>query len=144
MEVESFLKIAEKIEHSCLSAEQQEKMITKVADLSRFIESYDPSIEIVSWMRYRVNIIQHSGANKGVIFCDYQDLFSARAYYSSASLADLKKLEQLEGLWLVVISNCGTDNLRSLKKMINAQSLEKIYDEIFSLNFLQSEVQTVK
>ena len=144
MKVESFLKIVEEIEHSCLSAEQQEEMITKVVDLSRFIQSYDPSIEIVSWMRYRVSIIRHSGASKGVIFCDHKDLFSASTYYSNANLADLKKIEQLKDLWLVVISSCGTNNLRSFKKVINTQSLDKIYDKIFSLNFLQSEVQIIK
>ncbi|WP_042721363.1 hypothetical protein [Flavobacterium sp. B17] len=144
MKVESFLKIVEEIEHSCLSAEQQEEMITKVADLSRFIQSYDPSIEIVNWMRYRVSIIRHSGASKGIIFCDHKDLFSASTYYSNANLADFKKNDQLEDLWLVVISSCGANNLRSFKKVINAQSLDKIYDKIFSLNFLQSEVQIIK
>lgn len=144
MKVEDFLKIVEEIEHSCLSAEQQEEMITKVADLSRFIRAYDPSIEIVSWMRYRVSIIRHAEADKGVIFCDHKDLFSANTSYSNASLANLKKLEQLEDLWLVVISSSGTNDLRSLKNVINDRSLDKICDKIFSLDFLQSQVQIIK
>ncbi|QQQ29106.1 hypothetical protein [Chryseobacterium indoltheticum] len=144
MKVESFLEIVEEIEHSCLSAERQEEMITKVADLSRFIQSYDPSIEIVSWMRYRVSIIRHSGASKGVIFCDHKDLFSASTYYSNANLAALKKLDQLEEVWLVVISSCGADSPRPLKNLPADQSLDKIYDKIFSLDFLQSEVQIIK
>lgn len=144
MKVEHFLKIVEEIQNSCLSAEQQEEMITKVSDLSRFIQSYDPSIEVISWMRYRVSIMRHCGTNKGVVFCDHKGLFSASAHYSNASLTDLKKYEQLQELWLVIISNCGANNLGSFEKVINDKSLDKIYDKIFSLNFLQSHVQIIR
>lgn len=144
MEVESFLKIVEEIEHSCLSAEQQEEMITKVADLSRFIQSYDPSIEIIHWMRCKVSIIRYSGTNTGVIFCDDTKQSSANAYYSNARLMDLKKREGLKELWLVVIGSCTSNDLRPFKNLSTDKSLDKIYDKIFSLDFLQSRVQIIK
>ncbi|WP_346984576.1 hypothetical protein [Chryseobacterium sp. POE27] len=144
MEVESFLKIVEEIEHSCLSAEQQEEMITKVADLSRFIQSYDPSIEIINWMRYKGSIIKYSGTNTGVIFCDDTKLPLTRANYSNAGLIDFKKRENLKELWLVVVSSCASNDLRSFKSLITDKSRDKIYDKIFSFDFLQSRVQIIK
>jgi len=144
MEVESFLKIVEEIEHSCLSAEQQEEMITKVADLSRFIQSYDPSIEIIHWLRCKVSIIRYSGVNTGVIFFDNTQESSASAYYSNARLMDFKKREGLKELWLVVIGSCTYNDPGSFKKLSTDKSLDKIYDKIFTLDFLQSRVHIIK
>ncbi len=141
MTVERFLKIVEEIEDSCLSAERQEKMITKVADLSRFIQSYDASIEIINWMRYQVSIIRHCGTNKGIIFYDHTKPPSS--YYFNTKLMDIKNQEDLKELWLVGINSCASKELR-FKNMIRDKSLDRIYDKIFSLDFLRSHIQIIK
>ena len=143
MTVERFLKIVEGIEDSCLSAERQEKMITKVADLSRFIQSYDASIEIINWMRYQVSIIRHCGTNKGIIFYDHTKPPSSNSYYSNTMLMDIKNQEDLKELWLVGINSCASKELR-FKNMIRDKSLDRIYDKIFSLDFLRSHIHIIK
>lgn len=144
MKVESFLKIVEEIEDSCLPAEQQEEMITKVADLSRFIQSYDPSIEILNWMRYKVSIIKHGGTAKGIIICDAAYLGSESSYCSNANLADFKKFNRLKELWLVLINNSASQGLESITDITEDKALHNIYDKIFSLDFLQSQVEIIK
>lgn len=144
MKVESFLKIVEEIEDFCLAAEQQEELITKVADLSRFIQSYDPSIEIINWMWYKVSIIKHAGTTKGIIFCDATYLDSERSYCSNANLADFKKNKHLKELWLVMINSSASQGLKSFTDIIEDKALNNIYDKIFSLNFLQFHVEIIK
>ncbi|WP_144281738.1 hypothetical protein [Chryseobacterium echinoideorum] len=144
MKVESFLKVVEEIEDSYLPVEHQEEMIKKIADLSRFIQSFDPSIEIINWMRYKFTIINHSGTNKGIIFCDHTDRSSESAYYFNASLAEIKKLEQLKELWLVLIIDSASQELKLFRDIIENKSPDNIYDKIFSLDFLRSEVQIIK
>lgn len=144
MKVESFLKIVEEIENSCLSAECREEMITKISDLSRFIQSYDPSIEVINWMVHHISIIRHSGVNKGVIFCDHTKRSSANSNDSNANLINIKNQEGLQELWLVEISSCTSGELRSFINRIEDKSLDKIYDKIFSLDFLRSQVKIIK
>ena len=144
MKLENFLKIVEEIEDSCLSAERQEEMITKIADLSRFIQSYDPSIEIINWMLHHISIIRHSGVNKGIIFCDHTTQSSANSNDSNADLINIKIQEGLKELWLVEIYSCTSGELRSFNNRIEDQSQDKIYDKIFGLDFLRSRIRIIK
>lgn len=143
MKVESFLKIVEEIEYSCLTEGQQEKMITKVADLSRFIQSYNPSIEIIDWMRPKISIIKHSGVNIGVMLCDASRC-SDLSSLSNINLIDYKKREQLKELWLVAVNGSLSQNLKLFTGITEVSSLDRIYDKIFSFDFLQSRVRIIK
>lgn len=145
MMIDSFLKIVEQIEYSCLSAAQKEEMIIQVADLNRFIESYNPEIEVVDWMRRHVNIIRESGEKKGIVLCDPKKLAVSPSFYQNYNcISSIKYQNDLKELWLVYVSDALSNDDHEYTQFLKHDNVQNLYDKIIGLDFLQSRLYSIK
>lgn len=130
-----------------LSDKQQEKKIIQLADITRFIEKYNPDLHIVDYTT-PVNVVQREGKRYGILFCDSKILFESQN--NDVFLANPYTLEMskralaIQELWLVFVEDQCHMSLKPFLSFLEKNTLNTLYDKIFFLNYFQSVIHELK
>ncbi len=130
-----------------LSDKQQEKKIIQLADITRFIEKYNPDLHIVDYTT-PVNVVQREGKRYGILFCDSKILFESQN--NDVFLANPYTLEMskralaIQELWLVFVEDQCHMSLKPFLTFLEKNTLNTLYDKIFFLNYFQSVIHELK
>ncbi|MFZ4929198.1 hypothetical protein [Chryseobacterium sp. Mn2064] len=142
MELTAFHELTQEISLECffMTEAQQEEKVIQLIDLHHFVECFDPEIKILGYLHHPINIVEHDGNKKGILFCD---LKYASVPNSNAS-EEFKRKHQLSELWFVFVEETFVPNTNSYTDAIIENSLDIFYDKIFSFNFFQSVIHPLK
>ncbi|NIF04737.1 hypothetical protein F3J23_04710 [Chryseobacterium sp. Tr-659] len=142
MELTVFHELTQKISLECffMTESQQEEKVIQLIDLHHFIECFDPEIKILNCIHHPINIIEHHDHKKGIIFCD---LKHSLVPDSNAS-EEFKRRYALSELWFVFVEETSVSDMSIYTDAIIENSLDIFYDRIFSFNFFQSIIHSLK
>ncbi len=124
-----------------LDEEQQEIKIIQLTDLIRFVESYNPSIEIIGYS-HSLNIVSDENIRKGILFYDYKLLqhplfFSS--FFSHSYLEILKIQNNVHELWFVFVDDNLNAECQNIEKFIKENNVAEMYDKVFLFDFFESK-----
>lgn len=140
MELAVFQELTQEITSECffMTESQQEEKVIQLIDLHHFIECFDSTIEILSYIHHPINIIKHNGSTKGILFYDRNHCTLPDCNASE----EFKKRNGLSELWFVFVEEGAvTDTAHHLDCIIE-NGLDIFYDKIFLFNFFQSVIQS--
>ncbi len=142
MELKVFQELTEQIDLECfyMTPTQLEEKTIQLIDLHHFIESYNQSLKVIDYINHPINIIEDNGVKKGILFYDLKhdlplDLSTSEAF---------KNQHQLQELWFVFVEE---DHISKFNKHIDflvENSIEFFFNRIFTFNFFQSIIHTLK
>lgn len=142
MELTAFHELAQEISLECffMTESQQEEKVIQLIDLHHFVECFDPEIKILSYLRHPINIVEHDGNKKGILFCD---LKHSTVPDSNAS-EEFRRRYKLSELWFVFVEETFVPDTTGYTDAIIENSLDIFYDRIFTFSFFQSVIQPLK
>jgi hypothetical protein len=141
MDPKEFQQLVEKsVLQYPLNEVQQEERIIELADLVHFVDCFRPSLKIREDQPVGFNIVEERGSRIGVIVCEEERAAEGRNHLTSNDdLSVLKRNEDLESIWLVVVNS----SLRSEKTSYSDLSLDLPavgFDHVFGFNFFARQV----
>ncbi|WP_407481693.1 hypothetical protein [Elizabethkingia meningoseptica] len=144
MDIKEFTNLTEMvIRDRSLTEQQKEEMLIQMADLHRFIKSYNASISLTDFQfQGKVNVITDEGKKKGILFYDLKGLQDDNSYRQLISEAK-KNHGRLKELWLVFVRERNSVKPDSAKRFIHEQNIGYFFDRLFLFDFLQSEVHSL-
>ena len=116
------------------SSVEKENKIIQITDLNRFIECYDPSLEIIDCINYDFCIIGKNNLEKEVILTDI----------SNVNNTIEKSRNKNKESWFVLVNDKLDAALKSIIKNIEDHQINKNYDKVFVFNFFQSSIYEIK
>ncbi len=142
MELKAFHELTQEISSECffMTESQQEEKVIQLIDLHHFVECFDPTIKILSYLHHPINIVEHDGHQTGILFCD---LKHSMIPDSNAS-EEFRRRYDLSELWFVFVEETYITDMAAYTDAIIENSLDIFYDRIFSFNFFQSIIQRLK
>lgn len=142
MELTTFHELTQEISLECffMTESQKEEKVIQLIDLHHFVECFDPKIKIQNYIHHSINIVEQNGEKKGILFCD---LNHSLVPNSNAS-EEFRKRYKLSEIWFVFVEETSASNMASYTDSIIENSLDIFYDRIFSFNFFQSIIHTLK
>mgnify|MGYP003585861413 CR=1 FL=1 len=130
-----------------LSDKQQEKKIIQLADITRFVEKYNPDLHIVDYTT-PVNVVEREGNRYGILFCDSNILFESQnndVYLTNPYTLEIsKRALVIQELWLVFVEDQCHLSLKPFLTFLEKNTLNTLYNKIFFLNYFQSVIHELK
>lgn len=142
MELKAFHELTQKISSECffMTESQQEEKVIQLIDLHHFVECFDPTIKILSYLYHPINIVEYHGHKTGILFCD---LKHSMVPDSNAS-EEFRRRYDLSELWFVFVEETYITDMAAYTDAIIENSLDIFYDRIFTFSFFQSIIQRLK
>lgn len=142
MELTTFQELTQEISQECffMTASQQEEKVIQLIDLHHFIECFNAKIKILSYLHHSINIVNHEGKKKGILFCDLKH----SAVPDSNTSEEFRRRFGLSELWFVFVEETFVPDTACYTDAIIENSLDIFYDRIFTFNFFQSIIQPLK
>ncbi len=142
MELAVFKELTEEITSKCffMTASQQEEKVIQIIDLHHFVECFDPNIKILNYIRHPINIIEHNGIKKGILFYNLKH----SSFPDCNTSEEFKRRHGLSELWFVFVEEETVTHTTHHTDFIIENSLEIFYDRIFLFQFFQSHLQRLK
>ncbi|GEJ44078.1 MULTISPECIES: hypothetical protein [unclassified Chryseobacterium] len=142
MELKAFHELTQEISSECffMTESQQEEKVIQLIDLHHFVECFDPTIKILSYLYHPINIVEYHGHKTGILFCD---LKHSMVPDSNAS-EEFRRRYDLSELWFVFVEETYITDMAAYTDAIIENSLDIFYDRIFTFSFFQSIIQRLK
>ena len=142
MELNIFQKLTDQIDIECfyLTPSQQEEKVIQLIDLHHFVESYHDSLKVIDYINHPINIIEDDGVKKGILFYDLKHNFPLDLLASEA----FKRQYQLQELWFVFVEEDHIVNYNKHIDFLLENGIELFYNRIFTFNFFQSTIHSLK
>lgn len=142
MELKAFHELTQEISSECffMTESQQEEKVIQLIDLHHFVECFDPTIKILSYLYHPINIVEYHGHKTGILFCD---LKHSMVPDSNAS-EEFRRRYDLSELWFVFVEETYITDMAAYMDAIIENSLDIFYDRIFTFSFFQSIIQRLK
>lgn len=142
MELAVFQELTKEITSECffMTASQQEEKVIQLIDLHHFIECFDPEIKVLSYIRHPINIIDHHGIKKGIVFYDLKNT----SFPDCNDAEEFKRRNGLAELWFVFVEENFITDTALYTDCIIENSLDIFYDRIFTFSFFQSIIQPLQ
>ncbi|MBO9690693.1 hypothetical protein [Chryseobacterium sp.] len=142
MELKAFHELTQEISSECffMTESQQEEKVIQLIDLHHFVECFDPTIKILSYLHHPINIVEHDGHQTGILFCDLKHSIVP----DSNASEEFRRRYDLSELWFVFVEETYITDMAAYTDAIIENSLDIFYDRIFSFNFFQSIIQRLK
>lgn len=142
MELTAFHELTQEISLECffMTESQQEEKVIQLIDLHHFVECFDPKMDILSYLHHPINIVEHGGNKKGILFCDLKH----SAVPDSNASEEFRRRYGLSELWFVFVEETFVTDTSGYADAIIENSLDIFYDRIFTFNFFQSIIQPLK
>ncbi len=142
MELKVFQELTERIDLECfyLTPSQQEEKVIQLIDLHHFVESYHDSLKVIDYINHPINIIEDNGVKKGILFYDLKHNFPLDLLASEA----FKRQFQLQELWFVFVEEDHIGNYNKHIDFLFENGIELFYNRIFTFNFFQSTIHSLK
>ncbi len=139
MNVVDFQNFAEEVEKHIENPSRQEEKIIQIVDLGRFIDQYKPSLKIVDCVNYQIQIVEDEGVRKGIQLFDLNK--RNKLPKSDKELLDCYKTEtSIEEIWLVLVEEKETTNLKEVIDYLEVYDLKSCYDKILYFHFSKSTI----
>lgn len=138
MELAVFQELTQEITSECffMTESQQEEKVIQLIDLHHFIECFDSTIKILSYIHHPINIVEQNGSRKGILFYDRNHSTLPDCNTSE----EFKKRNGLSELWFVFVEEGIVTNTEHHLDCIIENGLDIFYDKIFIFNFFQSAI----
>lgn len=142
MELTVFQELTQEISLECffLTESQQEEKVIQLIDLHHFIECFDSEMKILSYLHHSINIVEHEGEKKGILFCDLKH----SAVPDSNASEEFRRRYGLSELWFVFVEETFVQDTACYTDAIIENSLDIFYERIFTFSFFQSIIQPLK
>lgn len=142
MELTVFQELTQEISLECffMTESQQEKKVIQLIDLHHFIECFDSEMKILSYLHHSINIVEHEGEKKGILFCDLKH----SAVPDSNASEEFRRRYGLSELWFVFVEETFVQDTACYTDAIIENSLDIFYERIFTFSFFQSIIQPLK
>ncbi|WP_278352215.1 hypothetical protein [Chryseobacterium gleum] len=142
MELKAFHELTQEISSECffMTESQQEEKVIQLIDLYHFVECFDPKMKILSYLYHPINIVEHDGHKKGILFCDLKHSAVPDCSDSEA----FRRRYGLSELWFVFVEETCHRDKTGYTDVIIENCLDIFYDRIFTFNFFQSVIQPLK
>ncbi|MDM1137186.1 hypothetical protein ACTS9K_07465 [Empedobacter sp. ULE_I145] len=134
MSVKNFNHWVNKLNLLDFSATEKEDKIIQITDLNRFIQCYDPTLEIVDCIHHDFCIIEKNELIKEVKLMDISNLINNETI----------SINRNKESWFVLVNDKLDTTLKSILKTIEEHNISKIYDKVFVFNFFQSSIHEIK
>ncbi|MCL1674539.1 hypothetical protein [Elizabethkingia meningoseptica] len=141
MDIKEFASLTEVITRDAsLTEQQKEEKLVQMADLHRFIKSYNSAINLAECQfQGKINVITEEGKKKGILFYDLKGLQNDKSYRQL--IAEAKRNHgRLKELWLVFVRERDSIQPDSAERFIREQNIAYFFDRLFLFDFLQSEI----
>lgn len=142
MELAVFQELTQEITSECffMTESQQEEKVIQLIDLHHFVECFDPNIKILNYIQHPINIIEHNGTHKGILFYDLKH----SPFPDCNTCEEFKRRHKLSELWFVFVEEETVTHPANHTDFIIENSLEIFYENIFLFQFFQSNIQRLK
>ncbi len=142
MELTVFQELTQEISLECffMTESQQEEKVIQLIDLHHFIECFDSEMKILSYLHHSINIVEHEGEKKGILFCDLKH----SAVPDSNASEEFRRRYGLSELWFVFVEETFVQDTACYTDAIIENSLDIFYERIFTFSFFQSIIQPLK
>lgn len=142
MELTAFHELTQEISLECffMTDSQQEEKVIQLIDLHHFVECFEQKIKILSYLHHPINIVEHNGDKKGILFCDLKHSTVPDSNISE----EFRRRYGLSELWFVFVEETFVPDTAGYTDAIIENSLDIFYDRIFTFNFFQSVIQPLK
>ncbi|MDR6458589.1 hypothetical protein J2786_001682 [Chryseobacterium vietnamense] len=142
MELTTFHELTQEISLECffMTESQQEEKVIQLIDLHHFVECFDAKMKILSYLHHSINIVDHEGEKKGILFCDLKH----SAVPDSNASEEFRRRYGLSELWFVFVEETFIPDTACYTDAIIENSLDIFYDRIFTFSFFQSIIQPLK
>lgn len=142
MELATFHELTQEISLECffMTDSQKEEKVIQLIDLHHFVECFDQRIKILNYIHHSINIIEQNGEKKGILFCD----LSHSPVPDCNASEEFRRRYHLSEIWFVFVEETPASNKAGYTDAIIENSLDIFYDRIFSFNFFQSIIHTLK
>ncbi|MDH5032806.1 hypothetical protein [Chryseobacterium cucumeris] len=142
MELTVFQELTQEISLECffMTESQQEEKVIQLIDLHHFIECFDSEMKILSYLHHSINIVEHEGEKKGILFCDLKH----SAVPDSNASEEFRRRYRLSELWFVFVEETFVQDTACYTDAIIENSLDIFYERIFTFSFFQSIIQPLK
>jgi len=142
MELTAFHELTQEISLECffMTDSQQEEKVIQIIDLHHFVECFEPKMKILSYLHHPINIVEHNGDQKGILFCDLKHSTVPDSNVSE----EFRRRYGLSELWFVFVEETFVPDTAGYTDAIIENSLDIFYDRIFTFNFFQSVIQSLK
>lgn len=142
MELTTFHELTQEISQECfyMTESQKEEKVIQLIDLHHFIECFDSSIKILTYLQHPINIVDRNGDKTGILFCD----LNHSPVPDSNTSEEFKRRYGLSEIWFVFVEETSVSHVASYTDAIIENSLDIFYDRIFSFNFFQSVIHLLK
>lgn len=142
MELTVFQELTQEISLKCffMTESQQEEKVIQLIDLHHFIECFDSEMKILSYLHHSINIVEHEGEKKGILFCDLKH----SAVPDSNASEEFRRRYGLSELWFVFVEETFVQDTACYTDAIIENSLDIFYERIFTFSFFQSIIQPLK
>lgn len=144
MDLKEFINLSNLIlNDSTLTEQQKEEKIIQLADLSRFIECYSSSIKTSECkFRGKINVIVDEGKEKGILFCDLNNLHTTITYKQLVSEAK-KNHGEVKELWLVFVRERETIDAGAALELILHKNISYFFDKLFLFDFFGEKIHSL-
>ncbi|MEN5307310.1 hypothetical protein ABE425_07315 [Chryseobacterium cucumeris] len=142
MELTVFQELTQEISLECffMTESQQEEKVIQLIDLHHFIECFDSEMKILSYLHHSINIVEHEGEKKGILFCDLKH----SVVPDSNASEEFRRRYRLSELWFVFVEETFVQDTACYTDAIIENSLDIFYERIFTFSFFQSIIQPLK
>ena len=142
MELTVFQELTQEISLECffMTESQQEEKVIQLIDLHHFIECFDSEMKILSYLHHSINIVEHEGEKKGILFCDLKH----SAVPDSNASEEFRRRYRLSELWFCFVEETFVQDTACYTDAIIENSLDIFYERIFTFSFFQSIIQPLK
>lgn len=142
MELTVFQELTQEISLECffMTESQQEEKVIQLIDLHHFVECFDSEMKILSYLHHSINIVEHEGEKKGILFCDLKH----SAVPDSNASEEFRRRYGLSELWFVFVEETFVQDTACYTEAIIENSLDIFYERIFTFSFFQSIIQPLK
>lgn len=139
MDLAAFQNWVKQIENSEWKDKMKERKIIRIVDLGRFIDAYNPSLEILDCSSYQICIVNDNGTKTGILFWDLKDMNRIHKSYTRFS-AYYKCQTGIEKLWLVFVDERQGLDVGTINKFIMENHIKPFCDKVLLLRFFHSAV----
>lgn len=147
MTVEEFTHSAQSIlDDTSLNDVQKNGKIIQVADLARFINAYNSSVEYnddlsirCTGIRGKVNIVACRKSMKGIVFYELTDILKEKVIGNEFS-----EIGMLDELWAVYVSELHGIDSAPLEDLLKTKKIDTFWDSIFLMDFNRSTIKKIE
>jgi hypothetical protein len=126
-----------------LSEPQQEERIIELADLVHFVDCFRPSLRIGYDQPFGFNIVEERESRIGVIMREGSHSSGQQIFTSEDDLTILKRNEDLESIWLVIVNSSLYTNDK-YRESLASNLPGTSFDHVFSFDFFAQQVYQFK